>query len=77
MFVMSSNVCNKISWPTSELLDDELNESVNWGLFGQLVQLVQELALASSKFTPSGGNKDHIPLHVASSFMVLAMGDLP
>ena len=49
----------------------------DWGFFGQLVDFVNELSNTVGVLLASFGNENHVTLHVSSSLVVLAVGNLP
>ena len=75
--VVSSDVCDQIGWPATNLLVDKMEEGVKWSLFGQFAELVDCLPDSGCILFASLGDEDHVTLDVASGFVMLAVGDLP
>ena len=77
VIVVASHVCEQIHWPASKLLPDHVGCGVDWSLFEKLVHLMQNKAEPSGLVLTSARREDHISLHMAGGFVVLAMADLP
>lgn len=75
--VVTSHVLKQIHRPSSKLLHQERNSSVNWGLLHQLVHFVQQSTSASGVLLTRAWQENHVALHVAGSLVVLAVTDLP
>jgi len=75
--VVASNVLEKVSWPSTELLHEQEAEGCNWGVLCQLVELVKSPSDLGSVLLTGSWNKDHVTLHVAGGLVVLSVGDLP
>jgi len=77
MVVVTSHVTEEVQRPAQELLAKGVDDGGNWGLLGQLMDFVYEFAEAGSVILAGLWYEDHVPLHVAGSLVVLAVGDLP
>lgn len=77
VIVVASHVGKEVHGPTEELLSDRVDQSGNWSFLGQLVNLVDELSNAAGVVLSGLWDENHITLHVSSSFVVLAVGNLP
>ena len=75
--VVAGDVRDEVHGPSTELLDDGVEQGVDGGLFSQLGDLVDRLADTGSVYLACLGNEDHVALHVAGGLVVLAVGDLP
>lgn len=75
--VMSSNVHEQVHGPTSQLLANGMEQGGKRSLLGQLVDFVDGFANTAGVFSSGLWHKDHVALHVASGFVVLAVRDLP
>lgn len=75
--VVASNVGEEVVGPANELLENKHEQGESRSLLSEVSKLVGHLAETSSLLLASSGNKDHITLHVASSLVVLSVGDLP
>lgn len=75
--VVTGDIDGEIHGPAEQLLEKQGAGRQNWGLLHQLAQLVHSSADARSIVLPGLGNEDHITGHVAGSFVVLSVGDLP
>lgn len=77
MIVVAGDIEHKVHWPAEQLLGNGVEESGDWGFFGQFIQFVDHLSDSSGILLPSLRNKDHITLHVSGGLVMLAVGDLP
>lgn len=77
VLVVSGGIGEEVHGPADELLADGVDEGRNWGLLGELVELVDGAADARGEFLTGLGHEDHVALHVAGGLVVLAVGDLP
>lgn len=77
MVVVACHIGHDVQRPASELLTDRVDEGGDWGLLGQLSELVGQLSDTRSIFISRLGNEDHVAFHVASSLVVLSMGNFP
>jgi signal transduction histidine kinase len=77
VLVVASDVGQQIRGPATELLIEQMESSGQRSLLSQLVQLVGESANSRRELLASLGHEDHISLHVASGFVMLAVRDLP
>lgn len=75
--VVASNVGCQIHPPSAKLLSDQVNKSENWSLLGELIELVNESANAGRVGVAGLWDEDHVLLQVASSLVMLAVGNLP
>lgn len=75
--VVSSHVADKVHWPAEKLLADGVDNCGNWRLLGQLMNFVNEFSNARSIIFASLGDENHVPLHVSSCLVMLAVGDFP
>lgn len=75
--VVASDIAKQVHRPASKLLCNHVDERSNGRFLGQLMELVRQLANASSINLPRLGNENHITLHVAGGLVVLAVRDLP
>lgn len=75
--VVAGNVGHEVVGPADELLENEVDESVDGRLFAKLAKLVDKLTSARSVLLAGAGEEDHIALHVAGGLVVLGVGDLP
>jgi hypothetical protein len=75
--VVASYIPKEIHWPSYKLLSEGVKKGCNGSLFGQLVKFVNEFSDTVGICLASLGNEDHITLHVSSSLVMLAVGDLP
>lgn len=75
--VVASDIGDEVLGPAHNLLADEHQKTDNGCLLGQLSDLVKEATNTVGELLASAGHKDHVPLHVASGLVVLAVGNLP
>lgn len=75
--VVAGNIGQEVIGPSNELLAEKHHEGVNRSLLGQLGEFMDELAEASGLLLASARHEDHVTLHVAGGFVVLAVGHLP
>lgn len=75
--IMASHVGSQIPRPSTNLLGDKQHCGVDRGVFEELMHLVYEEASSRGLRLASPRRKHHVPLHVASCFVMLAMADLP
>lgn len=75
--VVAGSVGEDIHGPAEELLEDRVDQSGNWGLLGQLVELMNRTADTTSVLLAGLGDENHVALEVAGGLVVLAVGDLP
>lgn len=75
--VVASDVGNEVLGPSDELLADQVDQSEDGSLLGELRNFVDETTSAGSKLLASTGQENHVTLHVAGGLVVLAVGDLP
>ena len=77
MLVVTSQVSEQVTGPAANLLADKHPGGPNRRLLQQLVHLMQNVAHLCGVLLASTRQEDHVPLHVAGGFVVLAMADLP
>jgi len=77
MVVVSSDIREQVCWPAANLLVDQLGESGDRGVLGQLVELMSHFANPAAVVLACDRAKDHVSLDVAGSFVVLAVADFP
>lgn len=75
--IVARNVGDEVKDPSTELLTDKVDESRDWGLLGQLVELVNHAADAGGVDFASFWHKHHVLIHVTGGLVVLSVGDLP
>lgn len=75
--VVAGGVGDQVQGPAEELLANHVQSSVNRGLIGQFRNLVHQPSNAAGVNLQCLGQENHVTLHVASSFVVLSVGDLP
>lgn len=75
--VVSRHVGEEVQPPPRQLLANQVEQSSNGGLLGQLVELVHEPGDAAGVHLARLGDEDHVLLHVAGGLVVLAVRDLP
>lgn len=75
--VVASHVLKEVHWPSTKLLNQERNGSVDWSLLHQLVHLVQKSTSASGVLLTGAWEEDHVALHVSGGLVVLSVADLP
>jgi len=74
---VAGDVGDDVQRPAEELLKDHVGSGSDGGLLHQLRELVDGVADSASVNLTGLGKEDHVALHVASSLVVLAVGDLP
>jgi len=77
VLVMASDVAENVCRPANKLLSDEVQKRGDWGILGELVELVGELAKTRRVDLSGGRVEDHVAVKVAGGLVVLAVGDLP
>lgn len=77
VLVVASHVAKEVHRPAEKLLTNGVDEGSNWGFFGQLVKFVGEFSNARSILVTSLWDENHISVHMSSSLVVLAVGNLP
>jgi len=75
--VVAGDVGDEVQGPSANLLAEGVDESSERSLLGELRELVDHLANTGSVGLAGLGKEDHVTLHVASSLVVLAVGDFP
>jgi len=77
MVVVASHVGKEVHGPAEKLLSKGMNKGSDWSFLSQLIDLVDELSDAAGVMLSGLGDEHHVTLHVSSSLVVLAVGDLP
>lgn len=75
--VVAGNVGGEVHQPTSELLGDGVDSGGDGSLLGELRKLVDHLSNSGCVDLTGLWHENHVAVHVASSLVVLAVGDLP
>lgn len=77
MMIVPSDIQSQIRRPASDLLVEEVESGRNRCLLGQFAQLMEQVTIPGGIDFSSLWDEHHISFHVASGFVVFAMGDLP
>ena len=77
MTIVTSDIDGEVQEPSSELLTDEGASSNDWGLLGQLSQLMSSPSNTRRILLAGLGDENHISFEVSGRLVVLAMRDLP
>jgi len=77
VIVVSRNVGDEVSWPSEELLDEQVQSGVYGRLLTKLAEIFDRTANFSGMLLACSGNVNHVTLHVASSLVVGTVGKLP
>lgn len=75
--IVASHVDDQVSWPTTELLVEQVKGGCDRSVLSELVKLVDCSTDPAGKDFTSLGDENHVTLHVAGGLVVLAVGDLP
>lgn len=75
--IMPGHIRDQVGRPATKLLVDKVEGSSEGCLFGELVELMQKVAISRSIIFSCLRHEDHVSLHVARRLVMLAMRDLP
>jgi len=75
--VVARDVGEEVQWPAEKLLGDGVDESGDWSLLSQFVQIVDKFADSRCIDFTGFWDEDHVTLHVTGGLVVLSVGDFP
>lgn len=75
--VVSGNVGEEVVPPADGLLANQVDQSNDGSLLGELMKLMDHLAEAGGLLLAGAGKENHVALHVAGGLVVLAVAQLP